>query len=94
MKHNDQELYEPDVYASKDSLDALGMETTAFIEKVTTYETGGGCPVDFVLLKSGRVLGISVDCVVLYDNMEDFHDMGIKSRQIIELYPMEEGESK
>lgn len=23
MKHNDQELYEPDVYASKDSLDAL-----------------------------------------------------------------------
>ena len=67
---------------------------TAFIDKVTAYETGGGCPVDFVLLKSGRVLGISGDCVVLYDNMEDFYDMETKSRQIIELYPLEEGETK
>ena len=62
---------------------------TAFIDKVVTYETGGNCPVDFVLLKSGRVLGISDDCVVLYDNMDDFYSMETKSRQCIDLYPIE-----
>ena len=60
---------------------------TAFIDKVTTYETGGNCPVDFITLKSGRVLGISDDCVVLYDDMEDFYSMELKSRQCIDLYP-------
>jgi hypothetical protein len=66
---------------------------TAFIDKVTTYETGGNCPVDFITLKSGRVLGISGDCVVLYDNMEDFRAMDTKSRQCIDLCTTE-GESK
>jgi hypothetical protein len=58
----------------------------AFIDKVTTEFTGGGSPVDFITLKSGRVLGISDDCVVLYENMQDFWDMETKSRQCIDLY--------
>ncbi len=59
---------------------------TVFIEKVGTEFTGGNCPVDFVTLKDGRVLGVTDDCVVLYQNMDDFWQMETKSRQCIDLY--------
>ena len=59
---------------------------TAYIVDVNTEFTGGNCPVDFVTLKDGRVLGISDDCVVLYQDMQDYWDMETKSRQCIDLY--------
>ena len=59
---------------------------TAYIVDINTEFTGGNCPVDFVTLKDGRVLGISDDCVVLYQDMQDFWDMETKSRQCIDLY--------
>lgn len=40
-----------------------------FIKDVETQETGGGMSLDFVYLKNGHILGISEDCVVLYDNI-------------------------
>jgi hypothetical protein len=33
----------------------------------------GNAPVDFVLLKDGRVIGIDAECVVLYASMDDFY---------------------
>ena len=62
--------------------------TQKFIKAVTTENTGGGCMVDFVLLYNGQVLGLNDECVVLYDNMEDFWDGVHKDRQCITLrYP-------
>ena len=34
----------------------------------------GNSPVDFVLLKDGRVIGIDAECVVLYASMDDFYN--------------------
>ena len=48
------------------------MKNFAHIDGVETENTGGHCMVDFVILKDGRVLGISEDCVCLYESMEDF----------------------
>jgi hypothetical protein len=58
---------------------------TTYIQSTSTYESGGNCSVDFIHLKDGRVLGVSGDCVVLYDNMEDFHSFETKDRQYINL---------
>jgi len=58
---------------------------TTYIQSTSTYESGGNCSVDFIHLKDGRVLGVSGDCVVLYDNMEDFHSFETKDRQCINL---------
>jgi hypothetical protein len=54
-----------------------------YIESVTTEDTGGNCPVDFVLLKNGKVLGIDGESVVLYDSMEDFWECLTVDRQSI-----------
>jgi len=45
-----------------------------FVTKVEMQETGGGLDVDFVHLKSGHVIGISEDAIVLYDSVEDFYE--------------------
>lgn len=47
---------------------------TAYIDRIESENTGGHCMVDFVILKDGRVLGISDDCVCLYKSMDDFWD--------------------
>jgi hypothetical protein len=55
---------------------------TTHIDKIETDEYR----VDLITLKDGRVLGISDDCVVLYENMQDYIDNITKSRQCIDLY--------
>jgi hypothetical protein len=45
------------------------------------FALGGNSPVDFVILKDGRVLGISDECVVLYDSMSDFDSFEHKDRK-------------
>ena len=54
-----------------------------YIESVTTEDTGGNCPVDFVQLKNGKVLGIDGESVVLYDSMEDFWECLTANRPYI-----------
>jgi len=58
---------------------------TTYIDSISSFETGGAVPVDFVHLKDGRVLGISDDCVVLYDSIEDFYECATNDRQCINL---------
>ncbi len=57
----------------------------AYIDKVETEQTGGNIMVDFVILKDGRVLGISEDCVCLYTSMEDFWESTSNIKPTIEL---------
>lgn len=53
-----------------------------YIDKIDTDEHR----VDLITLKDGRVLGVSDDSVVLYENMQDYIDNITKSRQCIDLY--------
>lgn len=46
--------------------------TMTWIKDLTSENTGGGCMVDFIHLKDGRVIGITDECAVLYDSMEAF----------------------
>ena len=43
----------------------------ALIISIETKNTGGGCMVDFITLKNGKVLCISCDYVGLYESIED-----------------------
>ena len=42
-----------------------------YIDKIE--ELTGNSPVDFVILKDGRVLGIDGESIVLYASMDDFY---------------------
>jgi hypothetical protein len=44
------------------------------ILSVETYDSGGCCPVDFINLKSGQILGIDSETIVLYRDIVDFED--------------------
>ena len=59
--------------------------TYAFIDRVETEQTGGNIMVDFVILKDGRVLGVSEDCVCLYKSLDDFWDATSENKPTIEL---------
>ena len=41
------------------------------IISIETENTGGGCMVDLITLKNGKVLAISCDYIGLYDSIED-----------------------
>lgn len=56
-----------------------------FVDYLEGFEVGSNCAVDFVVLKSGKVLGINDECVVLYESIQDFETASTKDRQIIEL---------
>ena len=58
-------------------------ENTDYIAEVLAL--GGNSPVDFVILKDGRVLGINEECVVLYDSMADFDSFDNKDRKAFSL---------
>lgn len=60
---------------------------TEFVESVTCENTGGGCFVDFVILKDGRVLGINEESVVLYDSMQDVWEGEHKERPAMSIPP-------
>lgn len=58
-----------------------------FIRRVELHDTGGGCLVDFFILDSGKVIGISDECVVLYskEQWDDGDLLGIEGAGIINL---------
>lgn len=45
-----------------------------FVEQVFTENTGGGCMVDFIELKTGQVIGLNDECVVLYPSMGAYRE--------------------
>ncbi len=56
-----------------------------FVERVFTENTGGGCMVDLIILKDGRVIGLYDEVVVLYpvqgfDNQTGEHVIRIEYR--------------
>lgn len=55
------------------------------IDTVTTWDSGGGIALDLVTLKDGRVLVISEDAVVLYENMAEVQESEAKQRPTIYL---------
>jgi len=56
---------------------------TAHIDSIETINTGGDMMVDFVTLKSGQVVGIGDDFMVLCEDMKDAMDGGDKERPTI-----------
>lgn len=49
-----------------------------FIEEIITHpNTGGGIPVEYLRLKNGMVIGISEDCVCLYESWESLEQGGM-----------------
>ena len=54
-----------------------------YIDRVD--ELTGNNPVDFVILKDGRVLGIDAESVVLYQSMADFYEYATVDRASIDL---------
>ena len=57
--------------------------TLEYIDRIE--ELSGNNPVDFIILKDGRVLGIDAETVVLYQSMEDFHGYATIDRPSIDL---------
>ena len=55
------------------------------IAEISTADTGGGIAIDLVTLNDGRVVGISEDAVVLYDNLDDFQGNEPRERPMIAL---------
>jgi hypothetical protein len=48
--------------------------TAAYIGKIETVNTGGGCMVDIITLWDGRVIGLNDECCVFYNDMDEFWD--------------------
>jgi hypothetical protein len=42
-----------------------------YIVGIESEHTGGGCMVDFIILKNGQVICVSCDYVGLYNSIED-----------------------
>jgi hypothetical protein len=56
-----------------------------WIKAIKGYETGGNCPVDFIQLHDGRVIGIDSECIVLYESMDAFLEFDNYDRPSINL---------
>lgn len=56
---------------------------TTYITHISTFDSGGNCPIDFVHLPDGRLIGITEDSAVLYASMEDFEDWNATDRPFI-----------
>lgn len=54
-----------------------------YIDRMETLS--GNNPVDFVILKDGRVLGIDAESVVMYASMADFYGYATVDRPSIDL---------
>jgi hypothetical protein len=64
------------------------MTNFAYIKEITTENTGGGCMVDFVHLHDGRVIGLNDECVVLYQNMDEFWNATPQNKPSFALPPI------
>jgi len=58
---------------------------TEYIKEVGSWNSGGGIILDTVTLKNGKVIAISDEVAILYDNSEDLTSGGNKDRPSIVL---------
>jgi hypothetical protein len=47
------------------------MKSLAHVERVTTWDSGGGIVLDLLRLKDGSIIGISAESIVLYSSEEE-----------------------
>ncbi len=47
------------------------MDDLTYVKDAFTEQTGGGCMVDYIELKNGRVIGITDECVALYPSLKE-----------------------
>ena len=47
---------------------------TTYIKNTFTTNEGGGCIVDWVILKNGQCIGISEEGIVLYSSYEEYNN--------------------
>ena len=52
----------------------MDIENTTFISNISSLEDEDGASVDAIELTDGRVLAITGDAVVLYEDMEDLQE--------------------
>jgi hypothetical protein len=64
------------------------MSKHEIISKVFTSDTGGNCPVDFVILKNKVAIGITDESICLYGTVSDFEE-GLQPIQIYNLYNLD-----
>ena len=60
-------------------------ETMSWIKQISSWDSGGGIELDIVELADGKVLAISEEAVVLYDNMDDLESGEGKERPTLYL---------
>jgi hypothetical protein len=61
------------------------MSSFNYIENITVENTGDGCVVDFVHLKSGKLLGITDEVIGLCNSLEHFYN---DSEEFCEVSPV------
>ena len=52
-------------------MDKTGKFDAHFIEQVETFDTGGGCQLDVIHLKDGRVIALTDEVAVLHKSVDD-----------------------
>ena len=57
-----------------------------YITKIESMNTGGNFMVDLIHLENGRVIGVSMDCIVLYPSIEAFEENNSEEYPFIDLY--------
>ena len=56
-----------------------------WVDSIFCHELGGNCPVDFIQLHDGRVIGIDGESVVLYESWDDSESFDNLPRATIDL---------
>jgi len=51
---------------------------STFIKEVKSFNSGGGCIIDYVVLSDGQVIGINDECMVLYADEDELIDSSEK----------------
>ena len=63
----------------------MPQQQLTLIRSVSSWKSGGGIDIDIIELKDGRVLGVTDDSVVLYDDIGDLESGEARIRPVIEL---------
>ena len=59
------------------------LEGTNWISNISSWDSGGGMEIDIVELKDGRVIEVSEEAAVHYENIEDLEPGEAAERQTI-----------
>ena len=56
------------------------------IKEIETHNSGGNCMIDLLHLNDGRVIGVSSDCIVVYDSIDHFMNNVDEEHPSLDLY--------